>query len=293
MYSTERPGDKLLVTVSLDPMVPSWPVICVGPGSEVRFGGFVKGGGCTITVAPGGRLCFRKVDSAWAYLCGVGQIDYGGKQRRTIRLGEKSTVDSCLRYLAASNAVQREGGARELGRLSTEGDCGRVVPRLATLLADPVANVRCGAAEGLGLIGRQECVDALKAASRREKSWKVKRFIAEGLALCAGNKLIEASSAPQLLGAEAAKLYCWGRTGWADKVTVRRIEKVGLSARHALVSRLGSADPTERLASVRLLEAAKCVEARETLTRLSESDPDIKVKEAAKEVLIRLAGTDN
>jgi len=258
----------------------------VGEGSELRVRVYWDTSALSVSVAGASRVCFRKFEGGWTYLCGRGQVKC--PDGTVIQLGDKRTVDSCLDLLSSPDAILREGGARDLGRLTGDADVVRVAPRLAALLNDTVPFVRRGAAEGLGLIGRQECAVWLKAAAATEQEELTKEYVAEALALCGGNVLIGDPNAPDLSVSEAAQLYSEGRTGWADDMLSQRIQARAPVAAQTLISRLDSADADERLVAVQLFGAAKCVEAREALTKLSTDDPDEKVKAAAKEAVDNL-----
>ena len=308
-FAMERPGDRVFTPIELpggvkmalelgegsilgfmaDKLVSGDPtLICLASGSEVRFGGSVEVGGIRVTAKREARLCFRKVNRDWVYLCGQGQVVYK-KKNQVVKLGAERTVTSCLALLSSRDPIRREGGVRDLGRLATVNDRGRVAPAIAKLLKDPSPAVRRGATEGLALIGGQECVNPLKAAAASEKNPITKRFIAEALALCAGNTLIGYPSTAQMSGGEAARLYSQGKTGWINGILARRIKARSPAAAQGLIARLNSADPTERLAAVALLDAAECSEARGPLATLAESDADEKVRAAAKSATERWA----
>lgn len=306
-FAMERPGDRVFMPIellgaemalevgegssygSVDALVSGDPtLICLASGSEVRFGGSVEVGGIRVTAKREARLCFRKVNRDWVYLCGQGQVVYK-KKNQVVKLGAERTVTSCLALLSSRDPIRREGGVRDLGRLATVNDRGRVAPAIAKLLKDPSPAVRRGATEGLALIGGQECVNPLKAAAASEKNPITKRFIAEALALCAGNTLIGYPSTAQMSGGEAARLYSQGKTGWINGILARRIKARSPAAAQGLIARLNSADPTERLAAVALLDAAECSEARGPLATLAESDADEKVRAAAKSATERWA----
>lgn len=277
-----RPGEEALLTFPA-----MQPLVCEGEGSEIAFGSRVDAPGLTLVPAAGQRLCLKKTPEGWVWVCGRGQVTY--PDGRVVELGDKRAVDSCLDLLSSSDPILREGGARDLGRLTTAEEAQRVTPRLVPLLQDSVPHVRRGAAEGLGLIGRQECVTALRAAESTEQEELTKKYIAEALALCAGNTLMGAPNAPELLGTEAAKVYLEGRTGWADDILAQRIQARGGAGAQTLIARLGSSAAAERQAAARLLGAAKRAEAREALTKLSTDDPDDEVKAAAKAALDELS----
>jgi len=276
----ERRGDA--VTVSLSGAM----AISTGMGSELRFKGTVQTDKMTVASLTHGRLCFKRTDEGWVYLCGRGQVKY--PDGTVSELGDRRTLESCLDLLSSPDSILREGGARDLGRLTTADEAQRVMPRLVPLLQDSMPSVRRGAAEGLGLIGRQECMTALRAAAAAEQEELTKEYIAEALFLCGGNVLIGEPNAPELSASEAAKLYLKGGTGWANDMLAQRIQARGGAATKALIVRLDSAEADVRLAAVRLLGAANCVEAREALTKLSTGDPDEKVKAAAKEAADKL-----
>ena len=283
MLSTERPGDTMSMALDLSAGLSS-PSICLGEGSEVRIGTRLPMGDLTVVPREGVRLCFKRVGGKWVHLCGRGDVEYT-KPKRVVKLGADRTVDVCLRMLTSPDAILREGAARDLGRAAAATDAARVIPRLSALLTDPVAGVRRGAAEGLGRLGLDGCMEPLERAAAREKDETTKQFIAEGLALCAGNALIGRSGARHFSGAEAGQLYLQGRTDWADDVLGQRIKAIGRQATDALVGRLESAEAVERLAAVELLGAGDCAAAREVLTKLADQDPDEKVKAAAQKAL--------
>ena len=277
--SRERPGDKLLIFFA-DATV----VFARGDGSEVRFAGSVDLGEAKVTVEPGTRLCFRRCGDQWVYLCGRGRIEYT-QSGRVVELGERRTAVSCLALMSSSDAILREGGARDAGRVTTDADVPRVLPKLHALLADVSPTVRQGAAEALGLIGGPQCLELLKTAAKTEWNQQVLRFIAEAIALCMGKTLIGEPSAPRLDVAEAARAYVEGRTEWVDDVLAQRMNLRYEATTGSLMGLLDSADPSQRLAAVRLLAAVRCREARPVLVRMSTTETDESVKAAAREAL--------
>jgi hypothetical protein len=281
----ERPGEQLWIPFSITSPGMSTPTIPGAVGSELRFGGQIDMGTAGVSVAHGGRLCFRKAKEGWVYVCGQGQVRVTDTGKVT-NLGAARTVGSCLDLLSSPDAILREGGARDLGRLATAADVPRVVPRLAELLRDSDEYVRSGAAEALGLIGRQECLSPLRAGKAKEQDWPAKGYFSEALALCAVNALIGAANAPQLTGPEAARLFNEGETGWATETAGRRVIAAGAAA--ALMPKLSSADPQERAAAAVLLGAARYVPAKDALKRLWQSDPDENVRSAATRAFNRL-----
>jgi len=193
---TERPGDKLPMTLpSLVGLLFEGTGAYIGrldvwggEGSEVRFRGRVVAGGVSVTAAPGGRLCFKKSNGSWVYLCGRGHVQHSQDGRIVeMELGRNRTVEHCLRLLSASDPLLREGAARDLGRLTTDPVAHRVLSGILPLLRDPVPGVRRGAALALGLIGRQDCIPALQAAMTAEKDELTKEFLAQALARCTKN----------------------------------------------------------------------------------------------------------
>lgn len=106
-----------------------------------------------------------------------------------------------------TDLILREGAARELGRLTRGADALRVVNRLCALLHDSTPAVRRGAAEGLGLIGSQDSVTALKQALRTESDDLTKKRIEEALAICGGLALLEDPMAAKMTESDAADLF--------------------------------------------------------------------------------------
>ena len=203
VMSTERPGDSMLMSISFGGGT-GGTRIATGDGSEVRFIGKFEWPTGTLHAADETRVCLKRANGAWYYVCGLGEFV---TKEKTIRLGHERTVDSCLKMLAGEDPILREGAARELGRLAKESDHSRVVPPLRTMLADPAAALRRGAAEGLGLIANQDAVTALKQALSSEQDALTKEFIAEALSICGGLALSADPLAAKLPDEEAAALF--------------------------------------------------------------------------------------
>ena len=186
---TERPGDKLLIQmegmgflfVGTGSMF-GGHYFHVGDGSEIRFVDTYRTESAAFKGEADGRLVFRKSEGDWAYVCGLGQYEEEGT---VTKLGHNRTVASCLELLKSDDAILREGGARDLGRLSTPEDAAKVVPRLIETLRDSSAFVRRGAIEGLGLIGTTEACAALQVELANERDETTKEYIEEALGFCA------------------------------------------------------------------------------------------------------------
>lgn len=202
VFLTERPGDGILF--KLNPTGVSEQMIATGERSQLRFSGRTSIGEAVLTAARGSRLCFRKSKGEWVYVCGLGEYAERGKVRL---LGSDRTVDSCLAMLAGDDAILREGAARDLGRLTTQADAPRVIPRLVAMLQNVSPILRRSAAEGLGLIGDQKCFEALRAAQASERDQLVKDCLEESLSLCAAHALMADPSAAHLTEADAARLF--------------------------------------------------------------------------------------
>lgn len=120
--SSERPGDgvRIMAPVSLGPAGFTGgrmrATFCQGAGSEMRFLGKQFYTNVTLTADSETRLCFRKVKEGWAYVCGRGAVKYPAKPA-PVDLGSSRTVDSCLATLNSTDALLREGCARELGQI--------------------------------------------------------------------------------------------------------------------------------------------------------------------------------
>jgi hypothetical protein len=179
-------------------------VIGSGDGSEIRFVGKHDTYNGTLTGEKDSRLCFRKSQGDWVYVCGLGQYEEDGKIKR---LGFDRTVNSCLSLLSGSDEILREGAARDLGRLTGTKDMTRVVPKLKSLLTDPSLFVRRGAAEGLGLIGSPDCFRALKDALPNETDKNTKEYIEEALTICAAYVLMDEPAAAGIPMEEAVEIY--------------------------------------------------------------------------------------
>lgn len=202
VFLTERPGDGILFKLNAAGV--SEQKIATGEGSQIRFSGRTSIGGGVLTATGGSRLCFRKSKGEWVYVCGLGEYVEAGKVHP---LGSDRTVDSCLAMLAGDDALLREGAARDLGRLTTQADAARVIPRLAALLKDAPPTLRRGAIEGLGLIGDQKCFEALRAARESEGDPLVKDCMDESLSMCAARALMADPAAAQLADADAARWF--------------------------------------------------------------------------------------
>jgi len=292
----ERPSDSLIPVGGSSnlgkPLLtihgPSRTEVWSGRGSEVRFAGSVAWGDVRVVAAPESQLCFKKANEGWAYLCGVGTVKLANR-RQAISLGDKRTVDSCLGLLSSEDPILREGAARDLGRLTSEVDRERVVPGLSALLTgDPDASVRRGAAEGLGLIGDEQCLETLGAARGPEDNDTTRLYIAEARALCAGNVIISGHLPARRDGSDIARLYSSEKTRWIDVLLAKRIKAQGASAVSALMELVESRNARERRAAVELLGVGKCREARQVVERLSRRDRDSRVRSAAKDALKNL-----
>jgi HEAT repeat protein len=269
------------------PLEPSLPRLCVGEGSEICFEGRIETAEITLQPDEGSRFCFRKVKGGWAYVWGRGHIEYT-KDKKVVNPGSGRSLNSLVSLLSSADPIIREGAARELGHLVTETEVEPVVPKLTALLSDSAVWVRRGAAEGLGTIGRRECVGPLKAALSREKDDVIKKYLAEALSVCAGNSLLGERGAPDLSVLDASLLYSEGRTGWADGILGRRLQARSSAVTPVLLSHLLSVDGIVRLAAVQLLGAARSHPARPALEKLASGDPEEKVRNAARRALEEL-----
>jgi HEAT repeat protein len=206
----------------------------------------------------------------------------GGK---IFELGRARTVDSCLGLLSSCHPVLREGAVRDLGRLAKQVDADELVPQIAPLMQDSSLYVRRGAAEALGLIALNDCVDILNVRLRLEHDEVTRLFILEALAMCAGRVLAELPAAPAIPTPEACNLYVSGSTSWAEEVLRVDIESQAPASTDVLVQRLESPDASERLASLKLLALVCSPEALERIRRLSEVDGHPEVRREALEIL--------
>jgi hypothetical protein len=207
---TERPGDSISVSFGGGGLGSTVPT---GEGSEIRFSGTHNLGDGELSVAKGSRVCLKKSQGKWVYVCGLGEYVAQGK---TVRLGYNRTVDSCLTLLAKDDAILREGAARDLGRLTKPADVARVVPRLIALLKDTSPSLRRGAAEGLGLIGSQDAFAALNEALATETDKLTRGYLEEALAICGGIALVGDPLAAKMTDEEAADLFL-GKSGSGKK----------------------------------------------------------------------------
>jgi len=212
LLSTERPGDQLMMSMgglfggggSMTSMIGT------GEGSEIRFAGKIETAQGVVTGDQKGRLCFRKSQGDWAYVCGLGQYE---EDSTVTKLGHGRTVESCFDLLASDDPILREGGARDLGRLTPLDDARRVVPKLISLLADSVQFVRRGAIEGLGLIGTPEALEALNAALATELDETTKEYFEEARTIIGACAMLKVPGA-----AEGAINYAAANLGKKDKI---------------------------------------------------------------------------
>jgi len=285
-YLKERPGDDVVEWVNRFTHRLIKASVCAKVGSELRLMGTADFFGTTVTPEGNERLCFRKTKKGWAYLCGRGSIKYPATSWREERgmgrlveyLGRERTLESCLAALDSSDEIIREGCARDLARLATQADLERVSVRLSRLLADPVPEVRRGAAEAIGRLAYPGSLVTLKAARDAEKDELTKEYIDEALALLGAAALCRESRDAGIPAAEAAKLYNAGVDAWVEDMLFGMRD----SAEGVLRERFNSKDSEERLAAVRLVRAVKPTWAQAALAEIAENDPDLRIKVAAK-----------
>ncbi|KPL03130.1 MAG: hypothetical protein AMJ90_04015 [candidate division Zixibacteria bacterium SM23_73_2] len=291
--SMERPGDAT-VGAWIPGSTSYQTLLNGGVGSEIRFNGDIELDSLLIQASFPERLCVRRVASGWAYVCGRGRLSFKDSGT-SITVGEERTTDECMRLLASENAVLREGAARDLGRLVRPQDRTRAVPALRTLLDDSSSYVRCGAAEGLALVGGAEAFAALKAACAATSERTSERdcfdywvAVSGGLTLLgdpqAGDiELAEAARA--FLGDSAAGTQKWAMYSFAGSAVFDLISDGRTWSPDTLASRLGSMSPDVRLAAVRLLAHVHVDTLRERLQRIAESDEDARIRQAANATL--------
>ncbi|MGH9838432.1 MAG: HEAT repeat domain-containing protein [Blastocatellia bacterium] len=244
ILSTERPGDSIMFSLGLGG---PGQEIATGEGSEIRFSGKHSLGDGELTVAEGSRVCLKKSQGEWVYVCGLGEYVAGGK---TYRLGYNRTVDSCLTLLAKDDTILREGVARDLGRLTKPADVSRVVPKLVALLKDSSPVLRRGAAEGLGLIGSQDAFAALKQALATETDELTGKYLEEALAICGGIALVGDPLAAKMTDDEAADLFLGkshsdkkaktSKGGWKVEMLAPRIKLREADAMKTLTDKVAS-----------------------------------------------------
>lgn len=286
LLSTERPGDSLMMSVDLitGPMQPVFPT---AEGSEHRFGGE----GDFFSVPRYNRLCLKRTEAGWILLCGVGEIR---TLEGTFRLNR--TYEDCLALLKHNMPELREGAARDIGRIAWEQrqriSREKTTQILIPFLNDSSAEVRWGTIEGLGLLCTREALEHLRQLADKTRSEEGKepstehKRVLEALSIIAGTRLLGFTEVADLLTIEdAAKLYLEGATDWVDEcpLSQRVNENIG-RALQALKDLSNHPSRDVRLAVVRLLKLVGNEEAKAILQHLS-TDPDEKVKVAAKEVL--------
>ncbi len=256
---SERPGDaRELHVVRKSFSDPGAPAICRSEGSELRFMGKRTAAGNSVTTEPGVRLCFRRTGERWVYLSGLGSIESapsGGQAPQSVRLGYDRTVESCLRALSSSDALIREGNARELGRLAAGAKAPEAAAKLVGLLKDESPMVRRGAAEALALLCAATAVPALKEADAGEPDPGTKAYLREALAVYGGASLLDPAANPSG-DDESARLYNEGASGWADRVLGQQLKDAGASAVSRLSTALHAPAPETRAAALRLLALA-------------------------------------
>ena len=181
--STDRPGDKLFLSPPrFGSGSVSSPAICIGNGSEIRIEVHYVGDDFVLNAEAGNRICFRKCNEGWIYLCGLGTIKYlssGG----TVHLGRDRTFDSCINLLSSSDPILVESATRSLARLTVRENAPHVISLLTPLLGHESLYVRRSAGETLGLIGNQECVRPLKEALAAEDDATTREYFIEALSI--------------------------------------------------------------------------------------------------------------
>jgi hypothetical protein len=238
----ERPGDSFLNTCEGEPfnkrlLIQSTEAftgvmeshVGVGVEGELRFMNTYSFQGTTIIVPDtkdARRLCWRRVQDGWAYVCGLGTLKRvsNGKEE-SHDLGKNRTVDSCLGLLQSQDSILREGAARELGWLVDNQNSERVLPRLLPLLQDSSVYVRRGSAEAFGLIGTAESLAALRDALGAEKDELTVKYFKEAIALVAGDTLLNPTPKLGIEKEEPAASYISGKSAWTDMVLAARVIK--------------------------------------------------------------------
>jgi len=235
----ERFGDGAFVSVPLGGKGKTVVAPAKGKGSEIRYAGKGIINGMSFDVPPGYRLCFRKSEDGWVYICGKGILSGSVKAV----FGKKLGPQQILTLLASDSPFDRESGARNIHLLpgvSVEYQK-RIVEKLRQLLAESDPVLFSAAAEGLAKIGSnsafQILIDAGKPKGRTEQQKKV---IAEGLALLASRRLFLGVGSASISEEEAARLVLDARKPWVRNCVRERMQReasirrrVSVLTRHA------------------------------------------------------------
>jgi hypothetical protein len=219
-----------------------------GEGSEIRYAGRGTINGMSFDVPPGYRLCFRKSEDGWVYVCGKGILSGSVKKA----FGENLKPQQILTLLSSDSPFDRESGARNVHLLpGVSGEYQkRILEKLRHLLAGNDAVLFSAAAEGLAYIGSDSAfrilIDAGKADGRTEQQMKV---ISESLALLSSRLLFFGVGSASINEEDAARLVLSSQKAWVrDCVTERMQRDASVTRRVSVLTRHASPD-VKKLAS--------------------------------------------
>lgn len=261
MAAAERPGDLLGSFIESDVALPGKFAVgtvsnyATGEGSELRWVGSHRWERDSIQADPSSRLAFRNADGEWCYVCGLGECTFQGV---TVLLGQDRTVESCLALLTSKDPILREGGARDLGRLSEAKDAEKVVSNLIPLLKDSSPFVRRGAAEGLGLVGSAAAFETLAKAKNKEKDKLTSEFIAEAMGFIGAYALLgdptaiaipleQAATAVAPLCSKKKQLGAWHKMQIERRISLRTDEAMTALAKSANSKKIAIATAASNL----------------------------------------------
>ncbi len=240
LLDCERVGDRVFVAAPVGRKGDAQVAPAKEKGSEVRYAGKGTINDMSFDVPPGHRLCFRKSEHGWVYICGRGRLS-GSVQGD---FGKTPDPQQVLDLLASDSSLEREGGARNIQLLPDVSDehQARIVEKLRQLLADTDPVLFSAAAEGLAYIGSDSAYRSLIEAGKAAGTEQHKAIIAECLALLGARRLFLGAGSASISEPEGARLVLSVQKPWVKNCMAERLhgeprlrERVSALAEHASV----------------------------------------------------------
>jgi len=238
----ERVADRVFMAAPVGGTGKAVVAPAKGEGSEIRYAGKGTINSMSFDVPPGYRLCFRKSEDGWVYICGKGTLSGSVKAV----FGKKLGPQQILTLLASDSPFDRESGARN-GHLLPSGPNQyqkRIVEKLRHLLADRNPVLFSAAAEGLAYIGSNSAFEILIAAGKAEgRTEQQQEIISESLALLASRRLFLGVGSASISEEEAARLVLSAQKPWVrDCVAERMQREASIRRRVSALTRHASPD---------------------------------------------------
>lgn len=220
LLNCERVGDRVCVDAPVGGKGRAQVAPAKEKGTEVRYAGTGTINGMSFEVPPGHRLCFRKSEEGWVYICGKGSLS--GSVHAVFGPPDAQAV---LNLLASESPFEREGGARNIHLLSEmpAEHLAAIMVQLRKLLADADLVLFAAGAEGLAYIGSDSAYRALIEAREVAPTEEHKAIVAECLALLAVRKLFLGVGSVSLNDPDGARLVLAVEKPWVKDYVAERL----------------------------------------------------------------------